>query len=386
VQFKSIVMINCGGIIDIKAEFELDPELKCYVVDSHRPTHLSNVHNQDQIILFDDNCLNQDDYPSDHGEEEEDHEEDDSEDEDSEAEEVKNDSDGEAEMDPEKEKPKEGDESGAGEEAEKAKEADKDAQADGSEGEADDDEDEDGASGKRKREDTSQMSTRRFVARSHRPDRLSLDLRRRRRRKLQEYYRSGSYFGAPAASLFYELASQLNKDNNNMLWLAILGATDFFLNEQISPGNYNSLVGEYQKEVCFDLTSKKLDACSSVLVFRSWQRMIKARSTLLLKTGLKSLWETKVASSLSSNIDSCFTGTGHSTTACFIPATWPPDLVFGSRVARTPLKHFLHEWECLCKNVNKSENTFSGYWHAKHLLSQVRFHEWFTEGSIARQV
>ena len=57
--------------------------------------------------------------------------------------------------------------------------------------------------------------------------------RRERRRLMREYFR-GSYYGMPAATVVYQLAQQLNKESNDMLWLAIVGLTDYYINDAVS--------------------------------------------------------------------------------------------------------------------------------------------------------
>ena len=82
-------------------------------------------------------------------------------------------------------------------------------------------------------------------------------LPRQRRRRFQEYYYSGSYYGAPASNLLYELAQQLNRENNDMLWLSIVGGTEQFLLQQCDADQYNLLVAEFQKEVLAKNTEKQ---------------------------------------------------------------------------------------------------------------------------------
>lgn len=43
--------------------------------------------------------------------------------------------------------------------------------------------------------------------------------------KIEDYY-SGSYSGVSVAGLFYHLSQQLNRENNQQLWLWIQGLTD----------------------------------------------------------------------------------------------------------------------------------------------------------------
>jgi cell division control protein 45 len=50
---------------------------------------------------------------------------------------------------------------------------------------------------------------------------------------MQEYYAANSY-GVSAAVLMWNLASDLGKTDNRMLWLSIVGLTDQFLHDRIS--------------------------------------------------------------------------------------------------------------------------------------------------------
>lgn len=51
-QINSVVMINCGGYLNLLELVQPDNrEAKFYVIDSHRPLELDNVYNQDQIII-----------------------------------------------------------------------------------------------------------------------------------------------------------------------------------------------------------------------------------------------------------------------------------------------------------------------------------------------
>lgn len=59
VQLRAIVMLNCGGGINLDELFELEklPKVTLYVIDSHRPYHPENVANKQQILLFDDGVV-----------------------------------------------------------------------------------------------------------------------------------------------------------------------------------------------------------------------------------------------------------------------------------------------------------------------------------------
>ena len=71
----------------------------------------------------------------------------------------------------------------------------------------------------------------------------SEDLEQRRQR-WDEYYR-GSFYGNPSAHTAYTLAQKLNKASNDSLWLAIVGATNSYVREQISQHHYIDLCVEF---------------------------------------------------------------------------------------------------------------------------------------------
>ena len=54
------VMLNCGAIVDVFERLALSVEepIRCFVLDSHRPVHLSNIHAKNfKVIVFDDGIL-----------------------------------------------------------------------------------------------------------------------------------------------------------------------------------------------------------------------------------------------------------------------------------------------------------------------------------------
>ncbi|EDV23242.1 uncharacterized protein TRIADDRAFT_58320 [Trichoplax adhaerens] len=51
-QFKNIILINCGGNINIVEILQPEEDVKFYVIDSHRPFDLNNVFNQDQVKII----------------------------------------------------------------------------------------------------------------------------------------------------------------------------------------------------------------------------------------------------------------------------------------------------------------------------------------------
>jgi hypothetical protein len=47
----------------------------------------------------------------------------------------------------------------------------------------------------------------------------------------------------------YELAVQINKSRNDLLWLAIIGVTDHFVEEHLDSGSYQKLLALLRDEV-----------------------------------------------------------------------------------------------------------------------------------------
>ena len=63
----------------------------------------------------------------------------------------------------------------------------------------------------------------------------TMDIRKMKRQKnmqFMNYYR-GTFYGKCCAAVFYELAKQLNKVTNDILWWRIVGFTDQILHQKI---------------------------------------------------------------------------------------------------------------------------------------------------------
>lgn len=65
----------------------------------------------------------------------------------------------------------------------------------------------------------------------------------------QRQYYVGSYYGMPSACVMYELARQLNRDTNDLLWMALVGLTDHYVHDLIDHDTYAHLAQEYRQEV-----------------------------------------------------------------------------------------------------------------------------------------
>jgi cell division control protein 45 len=67
-DIKTVFMINCGAIYDIPKYFNLEhgSDLRCYILDNHRPIHLKNIYSRHSVVVFDEADANEveDDLPS----------------------------------------------------------------------------------------------------------------------------------------------------------------------------------------------------------------------------------------------------------------------------------------------------------------------------------
>jgi cell division control protein 45 len=50
-QVKVVVLINCGGSLNILEHFEPDDDIEFFIIDSHRPLELDNIYNEDRVFV-----------------------------------------------------------------------------------------------------------------------------------------------------------------------------------------------------------------------------------------------------------------------------------------------------------------------------------------------
>jgi cell division control protein 45 len=276
-ELRSIVMINCGAIVNIAQLLQLPRAVKCYVFDSHRPIHLANIYDANQqIVVFDDGAQAIDEFPEDgsdierdefdgetEGEDDDDEEEEEEDEEEGEDAEVDED-EGEAEVEfgaptEHTEDTEESEVAVGNEEAEGLGEKKKKRKRDvdgGEDGEGDDDPvDDDNDSD----DDVEMASPKKHKSEGEgvhvevqeiTEDTVDVKMaKRHRREQILRYYR-GSFHGAPAASIAFELAQQMNAGSNrDLLWFAIVGLTKQFIMEEIDADNYTLMVHRFQDEV-----------------------------------------------------------------------------------------------------------------------------------------
>ncbi|RUS21570.1 CDC45-like protein-domain-containing protein [Endogone sp. FLAS-F59071] len=236
-ELRTIVMLNCGGLVDLSEFFTLSPEVTLYVIDSHRPHNLHNVFGSGQIVVLDDGNIEDEMQNEKKAFEEievilnrificslhniqmglltpdsfhvcsqydEDSEED-------------SDDDDDVDVD------------------------DREEREENRVGHARDDsenEDNDRPRQRRKTGLETEMSTQ--------DKRLK---RRQNRRQIANYYSSGTYYGQSVAGQIYTLASQLARTSNELLWLAIIGLTSQYIFEHIDRIKYTEQVQVFRDEV-----------------------------------------------------------------------------------------------------------------------------------------
>lgn len=205
-DLSTIIMINCGGTVDLVDFLELDESRIVYVLDSHRPFDLMNVQDDNQqVVILNDQELVAADFPAPLTLEEE-----------------------------ELSSSEEEDEYMHEDELEESFDFDgvlSDSSADNEMAV--------------QRTPRRQSPRRRKRLRTHLSEEEYFQLRQSRRLKkhrIQQYYRA-SYYGQAASRVCFLLAHQLGKASLNVLWLCIVGVTDQLINERIDEGRYNQFLG-----------------------------------------------------------------------------------------------------------------------------------------------
>ncbi|KAI8363401.1 CDC45 family [Mortierella sp. GBAus27b] len=203
-SIRSILMLNCGGLFNLDEYVELSEEVTIYVLDNHRPVNLRNAFWNNEVIVFHETDLDRDlaqekeaiifteenEYePRDNGDDSDDDLEDDDQD-------------------------RDGDEE-------------------------DEEEDEDGNHRRQRRRtgvDTEVIpqSIRRQWKQS--------------RAIIIEHMSKGLTYSTSISNQTYMMATQLDRTTADMLWLAIVGLTSQYINDQIGHAEYLDMVRIYKDE------------------------------------------------------------------------------------------------------------------------------------------
>lgn len=185
-QFRYFVLMNCGANVDLLETLQPQEESIFYICDTHRPIDVVNVYNDSQIKLL-----------------------------------IKQDDDLEI---PNYDDIFRDDEDEDGED-------DSGNESEGSE-----------PSGKRRRFDEGAVE-RRIEKRRQRREWEA------RRREILFDYEQYEYHGTSSAMMMFELAWIMSKDSNDMLWWAIVGLTDQWVQDRITQMKYVTDVGTLQRHV-----------------------------------------------------------------------------------------------------------------------------------------
>lgn len=233
----SLVLVNCGGSVDVDELFDLPPDSIVHIFDSHRPYHLNNVYLDEGIYLLDDGSTGPEDIPSFHT--------------------YKTllndglpDGYGETEMYSDGEYSDDGaydeDESvGVGAVRRRS--------------------DEGGGRGRRKRRKHIVPPQQLSVIEVAEARERAMDARR----IIEKYYAS-AYFGSAAAGLMYSLAMEIDHNTSYLLWLAILGITDQFIHERIDEETYEHHIDLYNRNVdeLEDVSGQNTEGSGSVAHYK----------------------------------------------------------------------------------------------------------------------
>ncbi|CAO3590605.1 unnamed protein product [Absidia cylindrospora] len=203
-QLRTIIMINCGGLVDVADILKLNDQMSLFIFDSHRPIHLDNIVGGNNVCVFDD--------------------------------------------DDENEKMEEliniyeelfyHDSSDEGDDDDNKKHNDNDDENE------DEDDDEDETDDERGQSDRPRQRRR-----LNEDTRLNKRAQQKEREgRLQDYY-STSYHVNSSAGQMYILATQLNKTNNELLWLAITGVTAQYIFERNDTTKYMQYVKRFSDDV-----------------------------------------------------------------------------------------------------------------------------------------
>ena len=273
----AVVMLNFGASKNLTRLFDayLNDDIKIYVMDSRRPVHLANIHDNENVVVFWDNTQKTEDVPSDgdnlSGNESSSSEDDNSDDDDDE-----DDSDDDDDTDDEDEeeasfddvvdaterREEDASEAAANESLEEQS-PDYDGEDEGGEdneqrvrqrpGGKDGKESSDagGSPEKKRRTDDSagidgetdgEHSEHDGTTFESQKEISPRESHRQRRDRLRAYYAVGSFHGSPASFVAYTLATQMRfGEKGDLLWLACVGLTDAYLHGRLDQTGYTTI-------------------------------------------------------------------------------------------------------------------------------------------------
>jgi cell division control protein 45 len=102
---------------------------------------------------------------------------------------------------------------------------------------------------KRRREGSSKAKQKRRRKDDDRPRRLPKAVREAHYDRIQKYYESGTHYGMSVAQTVYLLATVLERADNDLLWMAILGITYQYISARSDRDRYEAYHGLFLDEV-----------------------------------------------------------------------------------------------------------------------------------------
>ena len=181
-DLTSFMLVNCGAVVDVASFLQLEENQTAFVVDYHRPVHQRNIHNAKNVVVF---------------------------------------ADTQEVPDP---RPERFEELGPTRQRQPREDEDEERNSGGDEGGA----------RKRPRHEDEEKERGGLVHveaedERHQEDTLSV---------FAEELASGSFYGSSGAMLMYELAAQEAAETPHVLWLAILGLTEHYLQHRCTAKQY----------------------------------------------------------------------------------------------------------------------------------------------------
>ncbi|EGR33194.1 hypothetical protein IMG5_206854 [Ichthyophthirius multifiliis] len=217
INIQSLLFLNCGGLMDLTENdfVKNKTNIKAYVFDNHRPIHHHNLIDKSNIIVIEDGTQNQENCPKNKN--------------DKEILENSYDQQNNSQYDSEDSQIEESQEEIEVEDDEEIEEEDEDEEEDQEYDDDDEEEEENKDIRKKKRKN-------KLKYKNKSQKKLKLD----QQRKMENYY-EGFFYGKSTSMLMYSMSQQLNKENNEFLWCAILGATDMLIHNKITQEQYDDM-------------------------------------------------------------------------------------------------------------------------------------------------
>ncbi|XP_054283737.1 cell division control protein 45 homolog isoform X1 [Macrosteles quadrilineatus] len=176
-EVKYVILVNCGGTLDIVEILQPEPDVIFYIVDNHRPTDVCNIYNNEQIYIV----------------------------------------------------PKPGDEETIPDFDDIFGNDDTDEEVNSEEEEVDSETEGESRGAKRQRLNEASILRQR-----------ERRLWEEKRNRIMFDYTQFTYYGRSSAILMYELAWKLSKDNVDVLWWGIVGVTSQLVLRQVTVERYQS--------------------------------------------------------------------------------------------------------------------------------------------------